>query len=385
MLIFDPTLGNVAAPAATRASWIGAPEIIAAAITAAFTLIMFVLKDLALKRIEESRADRRAEIAIYERYSNPLVTAAISLLYRLNEILYKEHRPIYLQKRASLVSREGLHKSYLHYKRLSTVYRLASVLGWIRACRREYSYLRVAEPVKAQEVDKAIHSFEIALADGPWVEQERVIRLCELWQLDSRPLRANDGLELLGVKVNNLLWDVLEESDCAKEEATNVSDEVKRRLCRSTAECVTTFLSTNAVSEASIDRTWPDAFNIITMREAWLYRDWQSAIGDVMTRKSELGARNFEVIGYGDFEQFGSSEGQEQKRALHRLLAVFDGLDLSIQDRFDARPRQLRAVAKATAELVLAVDRTQGKKSIVPKGTVRLAEAIISKVASQST
>lgn len=385
MFVFDPTPVNAALPTTANASWVTAPAVVAAAITAVFTLVIFIVKDLLLKRLDEGRSDRKAETAIYERYSNPLVTSAISLLHRLNEILFKAHRPIYLETRATQASGEDLYRSYLYYKRLSTAYRLASVLGWIRACRREFSYLRVAEPVKAQNVEKAIESFEKALADGGWVEQERVLRLCELWQLgDLSSLQGGDGVERLGVQVNNLLWDVLEKSRYAKENATELSEEVKQSLCGQTAECITKFLNTNSVSETSISRTWPDAFRIITMREAWIYRDWQSAIGDVMTRKSELGIRNFEVIGYGDFEQFGSSESEPERVTLRRLLAIFDGLDLSIQDRFDSRPRQLRAVAKATAELVIAVHKTQDKNSIVPMSAVTLAEKMLSGDAGQS-
>jgi hypothetical protein len=380
LLAFDPTTGAITASPATSASWFAAPEVAAAALTALLTLAGILIKDLLLKRLEEGRSDRRAEAAIYERYSNPLVTSAISLMHRLNEILFTEHRPIYLQKRASLASGEGLHGSYLSYKRLSTAYRIASVLGWIRACRREFSYLRVAEPGKAQDVERAIGSFEKALADGGWVEQERASRLCELWQLsDVPPLRDKKNLERLGIKVNNVLWDILEESSFTKEEATELDDEVRQRLCRRTADCITGFLSTNPISEASIGRTWQDAFSIITMREAWIFRDWQSAIGDVMTRGSESRIRHFEVIGYGTFEQFGASKSERRKLALKRLLAVLDGLDISIQDRFDARPRQLRAVASATASLVLAIQKTQGKKSIVSETDVSLAENILSK------
>jgi len=282
------------------------PTIVAAALTAIFTLACILLKDFFLKRAEEGRSHRKAESAFYERYSNPLATSAISLLHRLNEILFKEHRPVYLQKRACFASADGVHGSYLYYKRLSTAYRIASVLGWIQ---REFSYLRVSEPLKAQDVEKAIESFEKALADGGWVEQERVRRLCELWNVGDMPLlKSGDGAERLGVQVNNLLWDVLEESQCAKENASELSQEMRQLLCKRTADCITDFLGTNSISDTTMVRTWQDAFSIITMREAWIYRDWQSAIGDLMTRISELDARSFEVIGYGEFEQFASSE-----------------------------------------------------------------------------
>ena len=38
------------------------------------------------------------------------------------------------------------------------------------------------------------------------------------------------------------------------------------------------------------------------MRQAWIYRDWQQAIGDVMIRDIKGPVRRFDIIGYGEFE-----------------------------------------------------------------------------------
>jgi hypothetical protein len=89
--------------------------------------------------------------------------------------------------------------------------------------------------------------------------------------------------------------------------------------------------------------------------------------------------RDFEVIGYGEFELFLASGSDAQKLAAERLLSVFDGLDLSIEDRFDCRPRQLKAIARSAAELVLAIHQTQGRHSIVPQSALDLAEKITNK------
>jgi hypothetical protein len=362
--------------------WMTAPEIGAAAITALFTLAAILLKDYVLKRINDGRSDRKSEAAIYRRYSNPLVTSAVSLLHRLNEILFVEHRPIYLTKAHQVGPKQGLGRSYASYKRLSSIYRLAVVLGWIRACRREFSYLRVADREGAQLVEEAIVCFEKALADGGWVEQERVRRLFDLWQLgDSGSRSEAEDIKRLGTKVNNVFWEILEATNLEKKDSSNLDRETKIRLCRMTADCITSHLKTNPITNAALDRTWEDALNIITMREAWIYRDWQSAIGDVMTRRLHADERHFEVIGYGEFELFLASGTEAEKLAVERLLSIFDDLDLSIEDRFDCRPRQLRAVAKSTAEIILAIHRTQGRHSIVPEYSVDLASEIICKLA----
>jgi hypothetical protein len=374
--------GDPSQSQAGLSQWMTAPEISAAAITALFTLAAILFKDYLLKRINEGRSDRKSEAAIYRRYSNPLVTSTVSLLHRLNEILFVEHRPIYLKKTHQVGPKQGLGRSYVSYKKFSTIYRLAAVLGWIRACRREFSYLRIADPEGTQLVDDAIVSFEKALADGGWVEQERVHRLYELWQLgNSGSLSETEGIERLGTKVNNVFWEILEATNKEKKDSPDLEREIKIRLCRMTADCITSHLKTNPITDAALDRTWEEALNIITMREAWIYRDWQSAIGDVMTRRSQADERHFEVIGYGEFELFLASGTDAEKLAVERLLSIFDGLDLSIEDRFDCRPRQLRSVARSTAEIILAIHRTQGRRSIVPQYSVDLASEVIRKVA----
>jgi hypothetical protein len=342
-----------------------------------------VLKDFILKIFEERRSDQKARSAIYERYSNPLVTSAISLLNRCHEILCQEHRPVYLRG-AGINSSPSQGGEFRSYKKLSTVYRLATVLGWIRACRREFSYLRVAEPGDAISVDEAINDFENALADGNWVEQERVVRLCELWHLcTSEKLQGDQRIEALGVQVDNLIWDHLGLANL--DDVSLLNEESQRALCRTIADCLSSHLRTNVVGDASMDRSWPDAFSIIGMREAWLYRDWQSAIGDVMIQPSQSDTRKFDVMGYGDFEQILSVGSEKQKLVLARLLAIFDNLDFSIEDRFDARPRQLRSIAKANAKLILAFHGIKGKQSIVSVRDIERANTIIRMSTNQSS
>src|SRR5262249_45690942 len=51
-------------------------------VTALFTLLGIILKDLVSKLLEERRAEKRVKLAVYERYSTPLLTSAVSLMHR---------------------------------------------------------------------------------------------------------------------------------------------------------------------------------------------------------------------------------------------------------------------------------------------------------------
>ena len=361
--------------------WFTLPVVTAALITSIFTVGGVVFKDYIFKLLEERRSKERTQSAIYERYSHPLVTSAMSLLTRLHEILYQRHRSIYLLgKGISSGSNPG--SAYLSYKKLSVLYRLAAILGWIRACRREFSYLRVADIGKAKGVYDAIDDFENSLADGSWVEWERLMRLCDLWLLCSPgTLVKTSDTKALATHVDNLIIAELEKEKV--EDLSLVDESARRTLCRKLCNCLSSHLRTNEISDASLDRSWPDAFAILSMREAWIYRDWQSAIGDMMIRPAEGEERRFEVIGFGDFEHLVSESCDKQPASLTRLFDLFDDLNLEIEDRFDARPTQLRSVARATAQLILAIDKIQGRRSIVSRHFKELANEVLQRSASR--
>lgn len=360
-----------AAQSTVSGEWYTAPNIIAAIITSVLTIIGIVLKDFGFKWFEERRKNNKEESQIYERYSHPLAAAAISLQNRLHEILYQKHRPVYLLG-CGLPKSSNQGSEYRLYKKLSTVFRLAVMLGWIRACRREFSYLRIAEQKAVKNIYEAIDDFENALADGNHLEQQIIQRLYDLWHLgDTREDSNIPELDSLAIQVDNLICDCLEKGQA--EDLSQLNEALKRELSKSVADCLCSHLHTNGISDSALERSWPDAFAIIAIRQSWIYRDWQSAIGDIMLLKSESGSRMFEVIGYGDFEKLYSSGDQNHQKFMRRLFEIFDNLDLSIEDRFDARPDQLRAVAKATAKLILAIDKTQASRSIVPEYALKIA------------
>lgn len=345
----------------------------AALITACVTLVGIVLKDLVFKFIEEHRAKKTAEAAVYERYSKPLAAVASSLLVRLHEIILQRHRPVYLKSVGTPVG-NGSGSEFRAYKKLSTLYRLAGPIGWLRACRREFSYVRVAARNENNRIHAAISELENALADGSWVERERVSRLADLWKLGKSNL-ASATLNELGILVDNGIVDSLETLQV--EELSDLSEDQQLVVCRAVEQIMTSHLNTNAVNEATMRVTWPDAFRIISIREAWLYKDWQDAIGDTMLRRIENEDRKFEVLGYLDFKKLFRSADQTHNEPILRLTKIFDSLDLSIEDRFDARPRQLKRVSRATAKLIKALHSAQGHQSIFPDYVVKIADSIL--------
>src|SRR5690606_149979 len=85
-------------------------------------------------RDEKQRLERKSDGDIFRLYADPLAEATRALFYRLKEIVEVNGRAIYL-------SPEAPQTEYNKYKFTSTLYRLAAVLGWIRAFRRDRSYL----------------------------------------------------------------------------------------------------------------------------------------------------------------------------------------------------------------------------------------------------
>jgi hypothetical protein len=333
-----------------------------AAIAAAGALVGVILKDLIFKLIDEHRAKRETLRAVYARYAEPLSLATVSLLWRLHEALEQPGRGRFL-KLVGIPPTTNKYSTFGAYKKLSTLYRLAALLGWIRACRREFSYLKVAESEAHGPIEEAISSFEHALADGPAVAIERLVKLCSLWGLEGA---INDEIcQYLAVDLEIAIDEFFQDLDV--DEVNLLSDGQKSALASRAAKVITSSLKLQDVPLAVLEQTWARVIQVVDFKEAWIYRDWQSAIGDLMVRPIDGAERRFEVIGFSEFESMCTDGTDLQKKWILRLSAVFDGIDLSWKDQFDHRPSQLRAVLNATASLALALCCTVDKRNISDK------------------
>jgi len=326
----------------------GAMEI--ALIAALGALVGVLLKDLIFKIWEERRTRNAARKAVYSRYGDPLSSSAVSLMWRLHEALEQPGRGRFL-KSVGLPAATNKYSTFGAYKKLSTLYRLAILLGWIQACRREFSYLKVVDRSAAEPIEEAMSALESALADGPAVEVERLEKLCSLWGLLS-PLDLSRRSSM-AVDLEASIDQFMQESKM--DEIENLANPQKESLARCAAEAMSAALNVQNVPGNVIAETWARAIQIIDIKEAWIYRDWQSAIGDLMLTRVESGERGFDVIAFGEFESLSNTGTNEQKKWISRLSAVFDGIDLSQRDPYDHRPDQLLSVMRATARLTRAL------------------------------
>jgi hypothetical protein len=330
-----------------------------AAIAAIGALFGVILKDLIFKLWEENRTKKETLRAVYARYAEPLSLATVSLLWRLHEALEQPGRGRFL-KMVGVPPTTNKYSTFGAYKKLSTLYRLAALLGLIRACRREFSYVKVAESEAHGPIQEAITIFERALADGPAVAIERLVKLCSLWGLEGA---IDDEIcQYLAVDLEIAIDEFFQDLDV--DEVNRLSDVQKFELVSCAARVITSSLRLQDIPQDVIEQSWARAIQIVDFKEAWIYRDWQSAIGDLMLRPIDGAERRFEVIGFSEFESMCTDGTDVQKKWIFRLSAVFDGIDLSWKDPYDHRPSQLGAVLHATASLTLALSTCVDERNI---------------------
>jgi hypothetical protein len=338
------------------------PHAQAALIAALVTLAGILIKDIAIAFWQERKKSDKELLAVFQRYADPLSSAATSLLWRLHEVFSKEGRGAYLQGDAP-------PNPYNRYKKISTLYRLACLIAWIRAFRRELSYLRVRDKKGFQLVQEALNDFESALADGPQMELERLHRLTRLWSL---PTVSASDQSALAVEIDQAIHQHFHAEGVYSNE--DIPSEAKHRICVAIASLLSSHLKTIPLSRDVIDETKSRVFDILTIKETWFYRDWQAALGDQMILSIEGSSRQFDVIGFGTFESAWLSEDPQQKRLLIRLNEIIDDLDVSLSE--DCRVRQFKKVFKATARLVKSLARISTNHETISAATLKMAERI---------
>lgn len=294
---------------------------------------------------DKKQAANETQQDLIRLYSDPLIDATSSLKYRLIEILDKN------QARYLLI---GTPKSsFFNYKRISTLYRIAALLAWIRAVRRERSYL---DPKQASEseVMKTISKLESALADGAHVELQRLEELLNLWRVKSMDQSVKIKIASLidGERVEFLASNgVLAARDLPKLD----QEELSKRC----ADIVRRLASVEIPNDVVI-RLSDHVSVIFGIKEAYIYRDWQAAIGDLMLQDDKIGSRHFSVIGFGAFEAmflkaYDRDEATDARRWLDRLKALVHDLDVEREGIFDARREQLRKLYQCCIDLEKAL------------------------------
>lgn len=333
----------------------------------ASALLTIILKDVGLHLWKEARADRRTAIEVYRSYSDPLLEASVSLFWRLQETLIVAGRGSYLKT-------SGSASYFDNYKFESTLYRLAVLIGWVRAYKRELTFLSLTGDNYPKPLTEALSRFEAALADGAHVEVQRVKSISALWGIPT----PSDGGELsrVAVEIEHILKSASSHEDSVPNLLVDLESAEQLVVLQKIANYLCNEAKIKQLSEEIISETRARAVRSLSICEAWMYRDFQSGIGDMMICEVSGANRRFDVLGFKSFERLLKSDEAETKRWVYRLKRVFDGLDISGADKFDARLVMLEHTFLATIDVLTALTEIDKSRTAYAEETLREAKRI---------
>lgn len=339
---------------------------------------MFLRDFVTAPRNELARGERqrrRAAFALYGSYADPLAAAATAVFWRLEEAFYHHGRAAYLELSEPVTE-------FQRYKLESTVYRLAALLGWIRAFRRELSFFSLDDKTRLHDLEREIGGLGEVLAEGKREEARRAERLSILWGVGlpgdgDRVMEASVKMEE-AVKTRHGLNDLWRMRKRPDDEQLAICGTAAETLCRS--------VGADGIPEERLREILPRAVDILGVREAWVFRDQQAAVGDLMLKELKgepaaagHGARRFEVMGYGAFDAMlrEPSEVSPGRRWIGLLRRMLTELNVREDDGSDARVYQLRMTLLATAKILVAVARVPERPGSVDAETARRAREVI--------
>lgn len=302
-----------------------------------------------INRYFEKRRKLKKKHDTIKRYANPIIFASEQLAWRLKEIL--EFNGAYLLPNAP-------HNGFFKYKFDSTVYRLCSLLGWIQAAKKEQSYLEGLKVQHHKEIQNSIINFQRVLADGSHVEISILNDLIHLFNLKSVNLSENDRA-MIGVELENIVFKYI--PDNIKRNTILLEKDMQVKLVKEVLDHICQKTGQTKIIESIIEERISTAINEISREFCWIYRDWQSAIGDEMIKEIEGANRRFDVIGFADFQSV-----HEKNEWLQKVDGLFASLDVSVDDRFDTRVQQLKHVFGSVIQLIEVFKKLINKQETIP-------------------
>jgi len=229
---------------------------------------------------------------------------------------------------------------------------MCSVLGWLRAANRELAGIEVGDQEQYRGITDSIDDFEASLAESRFLAESR---LAFLFRDEKNPLEALnvEEKEQLGRAFEKKIWKAL------NEENVSVADELGEGKKKQLLNDLVVLLQKSGVltndDPARIEQLFRSSIEAISRVESWIYRDWQSAIGDFMLTEPLGTNRRFDVIGFSEFEDLfikHLNKDEEDNRWLERIVRLFQDLQVSRDNKFDARVQQLRNICSAGVALV---------------------------------
>ena len=279
----------------------------------------------------------------------PLTSACEKLIWRFKEV--------FIDSRHQWLMSNTLPISYNEHKRISTLYRIATLLGWIRAINLELNSLAQGASGFKTPLATAISTFQSALADGPHTELRRLEQLCNSWNLDiaSKSLSEKESLAVdLEIEYYRVAGSKLKEDP---DYLLDLNDEHKLECCTALAQFPSEKLKVKSLSSDFIKERAQSALESLAYQESLIYREWQEAIGDAMLVAEPSSIRRFRTIGYADFIKLLRTKSPW----ISAFKTSIDDINFAVIDKRDVRRQQLKKISGAAADMLSAIAETEDR------------------------
>ncbi len=331
--------------------------IISSIISALIALTVMIGNNIFIRRNENKREIKQKKNT-FKLYAHPIIRASEQLAWRLKEIL--EFKGAFLLPNA-------VKNDYYQYKIDSTIYRLCALLGWVQAAKREFSYFNTPDSKEHTRIQNAIGTFRKALADGAHIEISILDYLTKLFNLNISGLSEIDKT-YLGAELEVIVFKYI--SSNVKADVINLGEDKQLELLTEILDTISTKANQSKVNPEVKKENRVTAINEIARKFCWIYRDWQHAIGDLMLTKLDGTARRYDVIGYGKFEEMLKDGNEIEKKWIKKISRLFENLDVSIDDRFDARVSQMKFLFASLLNLINVFDSIDTGQRTITKGSI---------------
>lgn len=292
----------------------------------------FIFKDYFIPRWIEKRKRRLESQYLFVQYKSQLIISAFTFLKRLHEIYVT--RSHYLWKETPM-------SNFYQYKYKSSVYRLCSLLGALRAYRLIESSLILRDT----EISSYMGAVESCLADGQMIEMYVAKSICKIANVDIEKIKPN-AIEKLSIEVDNLVQKFQMEYD--QEYIADLDSKSQDRFILELAD----LMKRLEIPNSNLENKKTELIKEVSIKLALIYRDWQQAIGEMMLKPSANGIQN--VISFRNFENKWDKFKSNQKSDiwLERVEKIFENLDLRVDQNSDSRIDQLKRVYNSVYKLL---------------------------------
>lgn len=337
-------------------------------------ILVILVKDIGFHFWKEHESDSKKASHIYKSYSDPMLLSCLNLFWRLRETLIDHGRGKYLKT-------SGQNSDFDRYKFLSTQYRLATLIGWVRAYQRELAFLSITGNKHVKSLTDAVDNFQSSLADGAHIEELQLKSIAALLKIKLPADRAITSQYAAHIHEIVKKYGKIENLEFKEGSIYNTQLELWRELanylCKETGN--------GLLTDEEIGETLGQAVISLSIRQAWIYRDFQSGIGDLMIIDIEGANRRFDIIGFKTFEEMSLADDKKILIWMKRLNSVFDGLDTSSANQFDARLLMLEGLFLSVIDLLLALTDKDKNRSNLAGAALEQAKKLKSNQAWRKT